>query len=167
MRRPHLLICLAVVAALTAASGCGSSGDSSTDSSSNPQAGASSAPSSAVARVERSPAAHGREPGGSGRPAAGVCSRTSTPLVTVVLHADVPAPRCVEVTPSQRLQLINRTGAGGLPPTTATVRFAGFRATIEPNHAAVLDQPFGTYLRPGSHAVEVSGAAGPVSLLLR
>ncbi|MGV1049330.1 MAG: hypothetical protein ACOYD4_12510, partial [Solirubrobacterales bacterium] len=110
---------------------------------------------------------HGREPGSPGRPAAGVCSRASTPLVTVVLHPDVPSPRCVEVTSRQRLRLVNRTGAGGREAAVATIRFAGFVATIEPRHAAILDQPFGEYLRPGTHAVEVGGAAGPVSVLLR
>lgn len=152
--------------ALAVASGCGSE-ESSTHSSHQPQASSSSAaPITPTVLVHRSAGAHEREPGLQSLPAAGVCGRSSKPLVTIELFPDVPSPRCVEVSGAERLRLVNRSGAYGQQASVISVRFAGFAAKIQPNHAVIFAEPFGNYLRPGTHSVEVSGAPGPVSLRL-
>lgn len=157
---------LIVLVALAVASGCGSGG-SSTHSSHQPEASSSSAtPITATALIHRAPGAHGREPGLPSPPAAGVCGRPSTALVTIELFPDLPSPRCVEVTGAERLRLVNRSGAYGQQPALVSVWFAGFAAKIRANQAVVFAEPFGDYLRPGTHSVEVSGAPGPVSLRL-
>jgi hypothetical protein len=168
---PGRHLCLLLLLTVAIVSGCGSSesGTSSSPSTgAQPQASASSAqPVATTARIGRSPAAHGREPGTPGHPASPVCGHSAGSIVNVALEPDVPQPRCVQVSANQELRLVNRTGDFGAQPSVASVRFAGFRARIEPNHAVIFAEPFGDYLMPGTHAVEVINAPGNVGVLLR
>lgn len=97
------------------------------------------------------------EPPDGETPAAGTCSETGGATVEVVLAPDVPWPRCARVTADQRLQVRNDTDE------TVTVSFASFGAELAPGAAQLFDRPFGEYLQPGVHRVDVSlyGGSGP------
>jgi hypothetical protein len=75
----------------------------------------------------------------------------------VVLNPDIPSPRCVKVTATQRLRLRNSTGE------SVTVTFAGSSTTLASGQTHLYDQAFGDYLAPGVHRVSVSfyGDSGP------
>lgn len=100
------------------------------------------------------------KPPDSQTPAAGVCSQAPGGAADVTMNFDVPSPRCTEVTPDQILRVFNNT------EEEITVSLADFSATIAPGGpAAVFDTPFGEYLQPGVHRINVSplyGESGPV-----
>jgi peptidoglycan hydrolase-like protein with peptidoglycan-binding domain len=89
-------------------------------------------------------------------PAAGICGRADGAHATITLEPDVPRPRCVAVSPTQRLRVEN----GPLP---ATVELAGSTVDLAPDEGATIGPEFGTYLAPGVHTVHVSiyGGSGP------
>jgi peptidoglycan hydrolase-like protein with peptidoglycan-binding domain len=89
-------------------------------------------------------------------PTAGICGRAHGDEVTITLGSDVPSPRCVAVSPTQRLRVEN----GPLP---ATVELAGSTVDLAPGEAATIGPAFGDYLAPGVHTVHVSiyGGSGP------
>jgi len=98
------------------------------------------------------------EPPDADLPAAGICAGTDTSVVEVVLNADVPSPRCTEVTADQRLVVRNAT------TDAVTVTLADFRVTVAPGESELLDRPFGDYLAPGVHRVSTGalyGGSGP------
>ena len=90
-------------------------------------------------------------------PAAGTCATPTGAAVEIVIHPDIPAPRCARVTADQHLQVRNASGQ------TVTVSFANFSAELAPGATQAHTRPFGEYLQPGVHRVSVSlyGDSGP------
>ncbi len=97
----------------------------------------------------------GLKPPDSDQPAAGICGLATDEIVTVTVNPDVPSPRCVQVTGTQRLQVVNATDA------TVQVTLAQFNVQVQPGQAQLFDAPFGSYLAPGVHLVRVIGGSGP------
>lgn len=96
----------------------------------------------------------GLAPAESAAPAAGVCSDASGPTATLVMRADVPSPRCLRVTTTQQLELVNASS----DPITVEI---GTRTADVPVGASVtVWPPFGAFLAPGVHTVHVSIYAG-------
>jgi hypothetical protein len=83
-------------------------------------------------------------------PAAGTCGAFAGTVVEIVLHPDIPSPRCVEVTAEQILQVSNAAGE------TVDVSFGGTSVALAAGDAYTFDQPFGDYLAPGVHRVSAS-----------
>jgi photosystem II stability/assembly factor-like uncharacterized protein len=102
--------------------------------------------------IHRSPHAHGRQRGG-GAGAAGVCVAPKGGTVVVYLARGVPIERCLLVSPRQRLEIVNVTGAEGGPGRPEPIALAGFHARLAPGRAVLLDEPIGRYLGRGSHHV--------------
>jgi cytoskeletal protein RodZ len=114
--------------------------------------------SSVTTATTAAPSVGSLEPPDADLPAAGICAGTDTSVVEVVLNADVPSPRCTEVTADQRLVVRNAT------TDVVTVTLADFRVTVAPGESELLDRPFGEYLAPGVHRVSTGalyGGSGP------
>lgn len=88
-------------------------------------------------------------------PAAGICGGTEAALLEVTIYPDIPDPRCAVIRPDQRLAVTNATSV------TLQVTIGLFEATIEPGGEHVFDAPFGTYLAPGVHQLQVLPCCGP------
>jgi hypothetical protein len=88
-------------------------------------------------------------------PAAGICGGTDAALLEVTIYPDIPDPRCALIRTDQRLAVINATSG------TLQVSIGLFEATIEPGGEHVFDAPFGTYLAPGVHQLQVLPCCGP------
>jgi hypothetical protein len=89
-------------------------------------------------------------------PAFASCPSVTGSVVTLVADPDVPSPRCMTVTASQRLRVQNRTSAHGSTPVVVTVEVAGFAPrTLQPGASTTFDRPFGDYLAPGEHVVHL------------
>lgn len=162
--RVALVAAMAVGTALVV-TGCGSSSGttgstSGTTAPREPQAGASAAPQP----VQRANAAKGREPA-EPKGAAGVCGRAMGGTPTLTIEPDVPSPRCMVVSPRQRLRVVNETDADG-KGATIVVDFAGFHAAVPPGGSVILAAPLGTYLKPGSHFLRVGSGPGPAEIRL-
>jgi hypothetical protein len=97
------------------------------------------------------------KPPDSMQPAAGTCAQPTQPVVEVVIHPDIPSPRCTRVTPEQRLQVRNDTDQ------EVTVSLDAFTATLAPGATQADDRAFGDYLQPGVHRISVTlyGSSGP------
>ncbi len=97
-----------------------------------------------------------KTPADATQPAAGICPRATADPVTITLAVDVPQPRCVAVSSTQRLRLVNDA-------TQITVQFGPFSADLAPGQTVIFDRPFGDYLDPGVHLVTTStyGGSGP------
>jgi hypothetical protein len=91
----------------------------------------------------------------SDRPAAGICAEPEGRVVTFTILPDIPDPRCAKVRPDQILQVVNRTD-GPLEVGIGTLA-----ASLEPGGEHTFDVPFGEYLAPGVHPVQVSPCCGP------
>ncbi len=92
----------------------------------------------------------------SDQPAAGICAEyPGETVVTVEIMPDIPAPRCLKVTPDQRLKVINRVNA------TLALKLGNLSASLQPNADYTFDQPFGNLLAPGVHVLEASPYFGP------
>jgi len=65
------------------------------------------------------------------------------------------------------LVIANQTGALGEHPRRIGLRFAGFAASIRPGEAVALKAPVGTYLQPGLQEINVKGAPGPATVVLK
>lgn len=92
----------------------------------------------------------------SDQPAAGVCAEyPGETVVTVEIMPDIPAPRCLKVTPDQRLKVINRANAA------LALKLGSQTASLQPNTDYTFDQPFGSLLAPGVHVLEASPYFGP------
>jgi photosystem II stability/assembly factor-like uncharacterized protein len=102
--------------------------------------------------IRRSPNARGWQRGG-GKGAAGVCIAPKGRVVVVYLARGVPIERCLLVSPRQRLEIVNVTGAEGRPGYPERISLAGFHARLAPGRAVLLDEPVGAYLGRGSHYV--------------
>jgi hypothetical protein len=85
-------------------------------------------------------------------PAAGVCGRTTSAVLTVKIEPDTPDPRCASVSDSQWLRVVNRTGDYGLHAHTVTVAWIpGHSFTLHPGESKTFPRHFGAYLARGVH----------------
>jgi hypothetical protein len=73
---------------------------------------------------------------------------------TFVVSLDVPSPRCAQVHPSQRLEIINATAE------SVVVTFAGRELPVEAGGSFRIDEAFGSYLAPGVHFIYVTQGTG-------
>jgi hypothetical protein len=89
------------------------------------------------------------------QPAAGICASFEGEMVVVTINPDIPDPRCSKVRPDQELTVINNT------QNTLEVSIGRFRASLEPGAETIFDTPFGEYLEPGVHQLQVSPCCGP------
>jgi len=88
----------------------------------------------------------GLKPPDSDTPAAGICAQFDGEIVAITINdPPPPSPRCVQVTPEQRLKIINATGA------PVRVKLAHFDVEIPPAGETTFDQKVGEYLAPGVH----------------
>jgi hypothetical protein len=92
-------------------------------------------------------------------PAAGICGMAEGTWVTVTIYPDIPDPRCVQVRGDQKLIVVNQT------QDTINLSIGPFHTSINPGEDARLDQPFGSYLAPGVHLVEVQPCCGGTIVL--
>lgn len=83
------------------------------------------------------------------QPAAGICATFEGEVVTVTLNADVPDPRCAKVRPDQTLKLINNTAS------PLSISIGPFKSALLAANSYSIDVPFGDYLEPGVHQVQV------------
>jgi peptidoglycan hydrolase-like protein with peptidoglycan-binding domain len=89
-------------------------------------------------------------------PAAGICPADQATTVDIVLHADVPAPRCVRVTDQQRLRITNDG-----PPTQ--LGFGTWQTDVAAGGTATSPAPIGAYATSGTVTIRVGryGGSGP------
>ncbi len=88
-------------------------------------------------------------------PAAAICASFEGSLVTITIFSGYPDPRCATVRPDQTLQIVNRT------PVPIQVHLGTFDASLEPGADHTFRVPFGKYLAPGVHQVQVLPCCGP------
>lgn len=96
----------------------------------------------------------------SATPAAGVCGAVdaAATVVVVTLNDDVPSPRCVKVTSTQKLKLVNKR------TTTIKAGMYEYTADIAPNGDYTLPLNFGTFLAPGVHRAGMDNFAAEIWL---
>lgn len=87
-------------------------------------------------------------------PAAGICATFDGDVVTITLNADVPDPRCARVRPDQTLKVVNNT------VTPLSISIGPFKSALLAANAYSIDVPFGDYLEPGVHQLQVSPCCG-------
>ncbi len=87
-------------------------------------------------------------------PAAGICASFDGTIVKVSLNPDIPDPRCMKVSADQKLNIINNT------QNTLEVTIGRFTASLEPGKETTFDTPFGEYLQPGVHQIQVTPCCG-------
>jgi hypothetical protein len=93
-------------------------------------------------------------------PAAGICAGPAPEMVVQVeIWPDIPSPRCLQVTPEQRLEVVNRT------QDMIHVRLGNLEADIQPGGNHTFDVRLGDLLAPGVHRLEVSPYSGPEIVL--
>lgn len=88
------------------------------------------------------------------QPAAGICATFDGEVVTVTLNADIPDPRCAKVKPDQTLKVINNT------VNPLSVSIGNFKTALLAGNSYSIDVPFGDYLAPGVHQLQVSPCCG-------
>ena len=88
------------------------------------------------------------------QPAAGICAEVEGELVTMTINPDIPDPRCITIRPEQKLTVVNHR------TETLRVRIGLFETTILPEGQHLFDLPFGDYLAPGVHFVDVFPCCG-------
>jgi hypothetical protein len=96
----------------------------------------------------------------SQEPAAGICGSFEGEWVVITVNPDIPDPRCAIINPDQMLKVVNGR------QVTLQVSIADMTTTIEPGGEHTFDTPFGQYLAPGVHLIEVNPCCG-ASLLLK
>jgi hypothetical protein len=92
-------------------------------------------------------------------PAAGLCASFEGETVVVSIYPDIPDPRCVKVRADQKLTVVNRT------QNTLEVSLGSFTASLDPNAESSSDTPFGEYLAPGVHQLQVTPCCSPELIL--
>ncbi|MFN8512057.1 MAG: hypothetical protein U0841_05610 [Chloroflexia bacterium] len=86
--------------------------------------------------------------------AAGICGTATSTVALVTINPDTPSPRCQHITPNQSLRIINHTDH------PADIRLADHALTLPPQTEGSINQPFGDYLAPGVHVLEISTYPG-------
>ncbi|HEY4779806.1 MAG TPA: hypothetical protein VIH47_09465, partial [Solirubrobacterales bacterium] len=159
---------LVILAAALLLSGCGAGSNSTNGSTEDkersradssapefPHGVGQGAPISKVIVARRTGRRRGLVPGLQSNGASGCPDLEGRPEIG--LYTDVPAPDCVRATGTQRLVVVNRSGAyqrsEGHPEV---VRLGPFSARLLPQQA-VLFAPLGSFLGPGLHQVTVDG----------
>ena len=87
-------------------------------------------------------------------PAAGLCGEAEGDEVVMRLEPGIPDPRCIIVRDGQHLRVINHTGAEvnlGLGP---------YSLVLPANGETVIGPPFGDFLMPGVHILQVDPCCG-------
>ncbi len=94
------------------------------------------------------------------QPAAGVCPARDDSIVEIVLHVDVPAPRCVAVTGLQWVRIVNDGPATG-------ITFGTWHVELDAGAVTTTPLPVGAYAQPGpsTFAVDRFGGSGPEVLV--
>lgn len=92
--------------------------------------------------------------------AAGACSEDDAEIVTVVFEQDTPSPRCLVVTVSQRLRVVNNVDK------TVTARLGGAEITLPPGTSVTFTEPFSIYMVPGGHYMTTDLYSGGVEFRL-
>ncbi len=87
-------------------------------------------------------------------PAAGICASFEGSEVTVIINPDLPDPRCAKVRADQKLTVVNQTD------TTLEISIGKFSTSLEPGARYIIETPFGEYLAPGVHQLQVSPCCG-------
>ena len=90
----------------------------------------------------------------SQEPAAGICGGFEGELVVITIYPDIPDPRCAIIKPEQMLKVVNSR------QETLQVSIANMAATIDPGGEHLFNVPFGQYLAPGVHLIEVKPCCG-------
>ena len=88
------------------------------------------------------------------QPAAGICAEFEEEMVTMTINPDIPDPRCINIRPEQKLTVVNHR------IETLRVRIGPFETTILPEGQHLFDLPFGDYLAPGVHHLDVFPCCG-------
>jgi len=91
----------------------------------------------------------------SQEPAAGICGSVDGAVVEFRIEPGIPDPRCARVRPDQHLKVVNKTD-GPLDLMIGT-----YSSHLEPGGETVIDAPFGDYLAPGVHLLQVLPCCGP------
>lgn len=90
----------------------------------------------------------------SQEPAAGICGGFEGDLVVITIYPDIPDPRCAIIKPNQMLKVVNSR------QETLQVSIANMTTTIDPGSEYLFSVPFGQYLAPGVHLIEVKPCCG-------
>jgi hypothetical protein len=102
-----------------------------------------------------SPTGNDLEPPDASEPAAGICEGPSKgPVATIQLNVDTASPRCLQVLPTQRLQIANRFGE------SVSVTVAGATFELADNDTRLVSAELGQIWEPGVHLVKTSAYAG-------
>ena len=100
-------------------------------------------------------AAETKSPADSNTPAAGACGEATSSLVLVTIFPDVPSPRCVTVSTTQTLDILNNTDK------TINAVLGSKKVTVAPNAHGYITDAFGNYLEVGVHDMTASPYPGP------
>ena len=76
-------------------------------------------------------------------------------MAVVEINADVPSPRCLQVTEGQRIEVRNRTNA------VLDLKLGFLTARVEAGGTYTFDRPAGAFLAPGVHMLRGSPFPGP------
>jgi hypothetical protein len=108
------------------------------------------------------------EPGRHMLAAAPCISTGRDGIAPVEFFPEVPSPRCLLVTPGERILVANRTGAfQRRSAVSVTVRLGDYVARLAPQQAAFFPSPVDTFLATGLHGLRVNGAPGPGVLVVK
>jgi hypothetical protein len=101
--------------------------------------------------------------------AAAPCTRTGQHGIALVhLFPEISAPRCLMVTPDERILVINRTGAFERRSAVPTaVHLGAYSAKLAPQQAAFFTAPVRIYLGTGLHSLRSSRSPGLSVLVVR
>jgi hypothetical protein len=88
------------------------------------------------------------------QPAAGICASPTGEIVKVTLNPDLPDPRCIKVSADQKLSVLNQT------QYRLNICIGRFTTSLESGQETIFDTPFGDYLEPGVHLLQVSPCCG-------
>jgi len=78
-------------------------------------------------------------------------------LVIITANPDTPSPRCVTVSSTQQLKVVNASNQFGQTGRTITVSFASqLPRQVAVGASTTFGQDFGNYLAPGVHVLHIS-----------
>jgi hypothetical protein len=83
-----------------------------------------------------------------------VCAEAAGDEAVMRLGPGIPDPRCLIVRKSQHLRVVNDTGAA------VTLGLGPFSFVLPANGETVIGPPFGDFLMPGVHTLQVDPCCG-------
>lgn len=92
-------------------------------------------------------------------PAAGICASFEGQVAEFRIEPGIPNPRCAKVRADQLLKVVNGTDGA------VDVMIGTYQAHLEPGDEYAIDTPFGDYLAPGVHLLQVLPCCGPEIVL--